>query len=217
MIDGYDISILIMTLFLSVVLIYMGVFFFRFQQKRKFSFLQEFPYELTTTIPVKMYPIYVGVGGLFSLGYMSMGFFLFPYPSVAMNLLLLISWALTGMLLFLMFIIDMKEIKVHLLLDTLLFALSVLNYLLLATLMLITPYGNYPMPLIIIGYVLALFPLAVALNPKLKSWAKMDEQLDSQMAVVYVRPKAFVLAYSEWLLFLSNILFLILAFIVQAI
>ena len=50
--------------------------------------------------------------------------------------------------------------------------------------------------------VIALFVLLVIMNPKLKTWAKLD-QVDGE----YVRPKRFPLAYSEWAILLA--LFLI--------
>lgn len=215
MIDGWDVGLAILTPFLLALILYQGRFFYQVQQKRKYSFLNEFPYEMTQQIPPKMYQLFLVLGGLFSLSFMSLGFFLFPYPDVTMNLLLLISWGVTGVLLFGLFMIDMKIIKVHLMLDTLLIGVSVLNYVLLGTLFLLTPYGTYHIVYVIISYAFALFPLAIALNPKLKHWAKMDEQVTSQMEVVIVRPKFFVLAYSEWLLILSNMILMVYALIVQ--
>lgn len=215
MIDGWDVSLTLLTLLLLALIIYQGRFFVRMNQKRSFSFLNEFPYEMTQQLPSKMYLPFLIVGGLFSLSYMILGFMLFPFPDVTMNLLLLISWALTGVFMFALFIIDMKLIKVHLLLDTLFIGTSILNHVLLGTLFLLTPYGTYAIGYVLASYLLALFPLALALNPKLKQWAKMEEQMDSTMEVVFVRPKYFVLAYTEWLLILSNIVFIIYALIVQ--
>ena len=45
---------------------------------------------------------------------------------------------------------------------------------------------------------IALFVIFIVMNPKLKTWPKLD-QVDGE----YVRPKRFVLAYSEWAILLA--------------
>lgn len=51
--------------------------------------------------------------------------------------------------------------------------------------------------------------IGVLLNPKLRDWDKMERAVKEDGSVYYIRPKRFVLPYSEWLLllmsFVSNI------------
>ena len=56
----------------------------------------------------------------------------------------------------------------------------------------------------VVGMVLSLIGVLVVLillaNPKLSNWAKMDEQINEDGSKQVIRPKYFVLAYSEWIL-----------------
>lgn len=49
-----------------------------------------------------------------------------------------------------------------------------------------------------LSVLVSLFTLFIIMNPKLKSWARLD-QVDGE----YVRPKRFTLAYSEWAILLA--------------
>ena len=54
---------------------------------------------------------------------------------------------------------------------------------------------------LIISVVVTLIFVILLLNPKLAHWAEMDKETKSDGTVVLVRPKWFVLAYSEWMMF----------------
>ena len=49
-----------------------------------------------------------------------------------------------------------------------------------------------------VGALITLFTIFILMNPELKTWPKLD-QIDGE----YVRPKRFVLAYSEWAILLA--------------
>jgi hypothetical protein len=59
--------------------------------------------------------------------------------------------------------------------------------------------------LAIILFILALFAAFLLLNPGLKKWDKMDKVAKADGTISYVRPKRFVLAYSEWALYFANV------------
>jgi hypothetical protein len=47
----------------------------------------------------------------------------------------------------------------------------------------------------------ALFSLALPMNPRLKKWAEMEKVAEADGTLSFRRPKIFILALSEWLLF----------------
>ncbi len=78
-------------------------------------------------------------------------------------------------------------------------------------------YRNIYLPsslfIVIALFLIVLLSVAVLLNPKLKDWGKMEKVTKNDGSVGYVRPKRFILPYSEWALllmaFLSNILIIV--------
>jgi hypothetical protein len=64
-------------------------------------------------------------------------------------------------------------------------------------------------------FVIALVSILLPLNPRLKHWAEMDKVAEKDGSISFKRPKFFVLAWSEWLLYalsLLGYLFALLAF-----
>lgn len=64
----------------------------------------------------------------------------------------------------------------------------------------------------IISYLLAFFALLLALNPRLSKWSMMDKIEQQDGSIIVLRPKIFVLAVTEWLLILLNVLIMINAY-----
>ena len=62
---------------------------------------------------------------------------------------------------------------------------------------------------LIISSLVTTFHAIMILNPKLSHWADMEDQKKEDGTIIKVRPKYFVLAYSEWLLFFLYLLSLI--------
>lgn len=116
-------------------------------------------------------------------------------------------------------IFDVTHVKAHLILFTLFSGLTMLGGSLILARDIVAyktfiKYGNSSILLLICGILTAIvlvFSLLISINPKLKEWARLEEVPGEK--VTYKRPKRFVLAYSEWALFLSLYLFEILYFV----
>lgn len=65
----------------------------------------------------------------------------------------------------------------------------------------------------ILSFLYLLLALLILVNPKMKDWAKLEKKTNEKGETSYIRPKRFVLPYSEWviyfLLILANITSLI--------
>lgn len=74
--------------------------------------------------------------------------------------------------------------------------------------------GQVAVPLLAFAIVLFVFALAsflVVLNPALTKWDRLEAQAQADGTVIYVRPRPFVLAISEWLLIVLHLVALIIA------
>lgn len=67
----------------------------------------------------------------------------------------------------------------------------------------------------IINAVICLFVFVLIMNPKLTNWAKMDEQKNSDGTTTYIRPKIFILAFTEWLLYFVSVITLVVVLLTQ--
>lgn len=65
--------------------------------------------------------------------------------------------------------------------------------------------GGVLLAIAIVLFALALLSVFLLLNPALKKWDRMDKVAKADGSVSYVRPKRFVLAYSEWILYFANV------------
>ena len=103
-------------------------------------------------------------------------------------------------------IFDVTHVKPHLTLFGIFASLTLLSSLLVGARGFVAfdiyrRHGTNEILFIISGSISALvvlFDLLIVFNPKLKTWARLDQENGE-----YVRPKRFVLAYSEWAILLS--------------
>lgn len=105
--------------------------------------------------------------------------------------------------------IPLKHLKTHLLITT---AMIIFSFA--------TPFGialsnaihfsstnsAVSLTLSIVAAVICLFIFILIMNPKLSKWANLEQQKSPDGTVTYVRPKFFVLAFTQWLLIFSAIL-----------
>jgi hypothetical protein len=66
--------------------------------------------------------------------------------------------------------------------------------------------GGVLLAIAIILFAFALLAVFLLLNPALKRWDRMDKVAKNDGTVSYVRPKRFILAYSEWALYFGNLI-----------
>ena len=126
-----------------------------------------------------------------------------------LSLIISVILGLNGIVFVFINIFDVTHVKAHLYLFTLFSFLSMLEAALIFVrscvgYKLFLEHGNQNIGLLIsmiLSGILFLLVVIICVNPKLKSWAKLEEIPGEN--VTYKRPKKFVLAYSEWALFLS--------------
>lgn len=125
------------------------------------------------------------------------------YP---VSILLSCILGLAGLCFVFLNIFDVTHVKPHLTLFGIFASLTLLSSALVTTRGFVAfntyrTHGTVELLFIIsasLSALVTLFELFIIMNPKLKSWARLD-QVDGE----YVRPKRFTLAYSEWAILLS--------------
>ena len=108
-------------------------------------------------------------------------------------------------------IVEARFVEAHLRLAFIYF-LSALLHASMEGIFLIAYGGIATMPFVfaIVIFLLALIEVGVLLNPKLSHWAQLESVGEKDGSVTLRRPKVFVLAFSEWLVFFIDFLVLIL-------
>lgn len=183
------------------------------KQGRKYSFLNEFPYELYQGIDQKYISIFYVIQMVQALGFIVFGFYGFTDNKNYWGIILLTSWTLTALLMASLSFVKLRSMRGHITIVAFLFTLTLVNAIFLGIYFYKTIYLDVPLVFPIISFVLAAVVVGLMINPLLKRWPYMDkiEQQDGQ--IIILRPKFFVLAYTEWLLILINYLLMLLAFI----
>ena len=205
-------SVILITLtFLSII--FVAAFTTSKIDEEKFSFLRVFPFE-TRKKSVRNGKPYLWLIYTFSiLCFLPLIYIATTKTSlVSLNSLSILIGVLLGLdaIIFVFVnIYDVTHVKAHLnlficfafvslLCSALIFARSCVAY---KTFM----KYNRESPLLFVSEIcsgiMTISVMIICLNPKLKTWAKLDT-LEGEN-VIYKRPKKFVLAYSEWALFLS--------------
>lgn len=113
-------------------------------------------------------------------------------------------------------IVSASYVKPHAILSTCFFSFSLLTTAILSV-ALYDLYqltlANYYIVLMVVGIIVALCDAVIIINPKLKYWAKLEKVINEDGSISYVRPKHFVLAISQWLVFILNFITAILPII----
>lgn len=109
------------------------------------------------------------------------------------------------------FLFDMKNVKLHLIMDVFLFSFSFILTASIAVMGFWTlndqSASSIDLKKIIcasVACLMAILQLILIFNPKLKDWSKLEQKSNDDGTIVYVRPKWFALAYSEWSFILST-------------
>lgn len=215
----------------TVLLVVLGVLIyfifpalFKKIHSRKYSKLQEFPFEMiyakSQYLPLGRFIIILSSAILFlASGFFLSSISLFPsYLGMAVMVVIFAGIASLGYAATWLIRADV-HVKTHLFFFLIFGFSSALfdfdNVLALSHF----PYERVGIKVLILSILimLALAKLVVLLNPKLAHWPKMVSTMDESGAMSTVRPKVFVLAFSEWLMillhFISSILGLVFFFI----
>lgn len=203
--------------FLLFLIIYLvNVRSFKDEYGDKFSFLRHFPFELDQDKKGDHKFVYramlILIFALMGVSYILALKDYFKYTTL--TYVISIFGILSYLSLFFLAIIDTRFVKIHLIvfglnfLSTLVNILSIIFFAFYFIDWKIPTAFDYPS---LLGYIVVAFSiifvialLIIMFNPKLKYWAKLEKQVNSDGTISYRRGKVFILALSEWLTILIN-------------
>ena len=131
-------------------------------------------------------------------------------------LVVMISGAIYSVLVALMNFIPLKFIKAHIVVSILLFLTAFItpgSAGLTAFNVYQENHAVYPIVIMVISFIVALFVFGLIMNPKLSLNIKMNVATDDKGNEYYVRPKYIMMAFTEWMLIfglvVSQLLFIL--------
>ena len=131
-----------------------------------------------------------------------------------------ICGVLNTIALLLMLFLPLKMLKHHLLIVAITISLSFLSPFFIA-LNGVMSYNYYPSGMKLVPSIIAaidcLFMVILFVNPRLNKWANLEKKENEDGSISYIRPKIFVLAFTEWLLLFNNLLIPIILIISKSI
>lgn len=186
--------------------------------KRGYSFLSEFPFELNEghdlASQVSRIAVYASAASL-ALSSSSLLWDSDFYPYLTFALIIAILGLLKAVGFVFLFKIPAYNCKPHILVSVLYFAFNAILCAFEGIFFLNLRSASEATALVLMGceFALALLLCLLSVNPKLSSWTKMETIGNADGTIDVVRPKPFVLAFSEWLAifadFLGTLLFVI--------
>lgn len=184
-----------------------GVINYKKRFTLKYDIRNTFPYEINyqtrflDNILVNVFLV------LFSVS--SVGFFTFfdIKNIIGVNLVPAISGSILTICIFFIFFADLKYIRFHmfLLIFTAIASFTLASGVALVGFHMFQLDNNdyYSLVVCIISAIFALFIFGVMMNPKLNFKLEMTKAIDTNGNEILVRPKYFVLAFSEWIFIFS--------------
>lgn len=192
-----------LALIFFALFIYTGIKSYKRRFKLEYDLRNTFPYELnyqTKFLDNALPNILLTVSGLFSIGL----FVLFDIVHLyGINIFILIAGVFSTIFVYLLYFIDLKFLKTHM---AMMVFEAVFIFALTASIAIsnFTKYKDnndiYHLVLFIITVIIALVPFAIIMNPKLSLDLKLETKVNKDGKEEQVRPKYFVLAFSEWIL-----------------
>lgn len=204
----------IVSYFFSIIALIAGLvtlfYCYKKEYQAPYRIRNTFPYELIegkTTTNVMIGKI------LMVLSFVALGVYFIVFPGDRSNLGVIkviagfinVIGILTVLSFFGIALVNMKNVKLHMIADAFFFAFSFILTTAIAimgfwTLKDTTASGADVKKLILAGVasLVGIVQMIMFFNPKLRNWAQLEEKSDENGSMVYSRPKWFVLAYSEW-------------------
>lgn len=204
---GLSIGLVASSIIFFVGFIFFGVLSYKKRFALKYDFRNTFPYEINyqtrflDNIFVNAFLILFAVS--------SIGFFTFfdIKHIIGVNLVPAISGSILAICIFFLFFADLKYIRFHMIL---LILTAISSFVLVSGVALVGFHmfqmdnnDYYSLVVCIIAAIFALFIFGVMMNPKLNFKLEMKKAVDVNGNEVLIRPKFFVLAFSEWLFIFS--------------
>lgn len=204
----------IASLFIGVVMCVIGRSNYQLRFQEKYSFFRHFPYEMHQDALMKFNLFFRFVLALFIASYIMFQIAVFSNFTQVSHWLCMIVGALSGLLLLTLFLLSMREMKLHLFAFSASLGTTILSYAALAYLAFTTPV-EIPGRLVlkILSIALPSLLLLFSFHPKMKTWMKLEKEVQEDGTFIYKRPRFLSLAFMEWMIILFLLLHVILCLI----
>lgn len=209
-------AVLLLASFFCMLLF--GFLGFKKENKRGYSFLSDFPFELNegskALSRVSAWSVFF-LAAFLALASSTLLWNRDFLPYLPFAIILAVFGVFKAVSLVLLYRIPAYRFKFHILIDVLYFCFTALSCALMGIFFLNMRVVNAPLALSLMGVelFLSVFLCLLALNPKLANWTQMNSTASEDGSVHLSRPKPFVLAFSEWIAIfldcLSSLLFLL--------
>lgn len=195
--------------FISTMIV--GRINYKQNKQEKYSYLNQFPYELQNNSLMKYNFYYRFTLSLFFSSLMVLALFTFLFSGIIfLEKVFAIILVLNSLFTYLMMTTDMKNYKVHVLASVMVFTLTIASYLFMSYLQFRHPDNNFYQPLIYVCLVIGIILICLVFLPYLKKWMYLKKNKDANGNEVFSRGKVFFLSLIEWIFILSEVLFYIL-------
>lgn len=181
-----------------IFLVLVGLWNYRYGHKAKFSFGNGFPFELYTDAHLWFSGYVKILIVLSSLSFIVFGFGGFAFPNLVSAVIVMTGYTLSSLAMMSLFITDMRYAKLHVFLASAFFVMTALTAASVSYFAFTTPYDIFHPALAYVAAGLALFEVAIAVNPRLNHWEKLEAVAQKDGTVAFERPRHFVLPLSEW-------------------
>lgn len=185
---------------------------YKLKQKRKYSYRNEFPYELLQGSDNNSKIVGYVLVLVFVISQIFLVFYALFDKTHFTATTLLISSVISSLATYFLFTTNINSMKKQMLLTSLLLTLTTVSSLMLGLFFLLRVEGT-SFFIYVPAFILAAISLLLIINPALKRWAYMDKIVQQDGTIEILRPKYFPLAYSQWALIVINVLLLLLLFI----
>ena len=183
-------------------------------RKRMFSILTDFPYEMMPKKGIKNYAL-IFLAGYFLLSLLtnvSMFINFYDYAPTITGLLIISAFLSLAYAFFNLRIhkltasLEKSHLGRFFVMGLTLILLTSINGIIFINLSRGSKLETLVFVLSIIMFVIALAVAIILVNPRLKTWAKLEKVVDEDGASSLKRPKPFVLAFSEWIVIFLGVL-----------
>lgn len=205
----------ILAIFLILIILVFGINYYRIKQKRKYSFKNEFPYELAQGVGDNFKTVFHVLILVYAVALIFFTFYTLNEVQHWTSMTLLISNVVTALITYLIFTTNVRSMKKQMMFTAIYLVLTLLNALSLGfyfQFFLIEGNQN-AIYFYVTAYVIAAISALLILNPRLAKWSYMDKIEQQDGTITILRPKWFPLAYSQWALVIINIILISLLFV----
>lgn len=209
-------GLLITSIFLFACFLVASVFNYKARFKKEYHLRSHFPYELNYH---GRYQDNIYGNILYALYFVAVAVFFVFFSNGFINgylIFAMVAGAITLISLSALVYIPIDHLRLHMIVVALafIFSLAFSFSIVLASYFKYKDSSSIPAVVsLVISTLTSAFYAILILNPKLMHWAEMEDKTNEDGTVVKVRPKYFVLAYSEWSLMIIYLLSLISLFV----